>query len=323
MQEEGCKQTQREWGARKVQWLCTRRVKVTGREETGAGRVRTGRYAVHRVWIEGTGQTAGAWVAHHLNGHQVKTPATELVTVPPLTVATKHILWSAWEWVMLVVNSAQTGKSPYSLPCHTLPPETRHPAAPMKHHLVSWALSLDALLCFILGYTYFLLVAVKIFSITLVILKLCYVYINWLDWTVHLYIYAGERSKNKEVVSKDCNEISNSYKYKEKGNVFLCPWQLDAASHPITASQRPSWDVDHEDTGHFFDTSVQPQHGWVPLLAAHECMQTSRALNPLLENSPDLLTDVVQVHCAAVNMSCIQWALQAAWPWLQCTRCVH
>ena len=39
----------------------------------------------------------------------------------------------------------------------------------------------DAHFCFILGYTYCLLGAVKIFSITCIILKLCYAYINWFN----------------------------------------------------------------------------------------------------------------------------------------------
>lgn len=55
----------------------------------------------------------------------------------------------------------------------------------------------DALFCFILGYAYCLLAATKIFSITFVFLKLYYAYINWLDQTVDLYMYAGERSKTK------------------------------------------------------------------------------------------------------------------------------
>lgn len=45
-------------------------------------------------------------------------------------------------------------------------------------------------------------------------------------------------------------------------------------------------------------------------------------LKCLLEGPPDLLTDVTQMQCAAANMGCMQQALQAARPCLQCTRCV-
>lgn len=93
--------------------------------------------------------------------------------------------------------------------------------------------------------------------------------------------------------------------------------------HHIPASQRPPWDVDHEDTGHPFDTLAQPQHRWVPLLAVRAYVQTNKALNPSLENSPDLLKGDVQMHRAAANMSNIQQALQAAWLCLQCARYVH
>lgn len=42
-------------------------------------------------------------------------------------------------------------------------------------------------LFFVPGDVCCLLAAVKIFSITFVILKLCYAYINWFDQTVDLY----------------------------------------------------------------------------------------------------------------------------------------
>ena len=99
----------------------------------------------------------------------------------------------------------------------------------------------DALFCSILGYAYCLPSAVKTFSITFVILKLCYAYINWLDWTVNLYIYAGERSKNKEVVSKACNETSNTFisiKRRVMSSSALDSWTQHHRGHPDMSIMR-------------------------------------------------------------------------------------
>lgn len=165
-------------------------------------------------------------MAHHLNGHQVKTPATALVTVLPPTLATKqsphpveHLRVSdaGGEFPSHGQKSLFTALSP-SVTTGADQASCKPSETPLG---VTGAFTADALFCLILGNAYCLLAAVKIFSITFVILKLCYAYINWLDRTVDLYIYVGERSKNKEVVSKACNETSLFY--ISKSNVFLCP----------------------------------------------------------------------------------------------------
>lgn len=149
--------------------LSTRRVRGIGREETGTGGAGTGRYTVS-VWIEGTGQRAAS---RSLTGSSFKWPSSENPSYSTWDTTTSHCSNQAHPVKYLRVGDtggefwSNTQKSLFT----ALSPSATTGADqascnPSKTPLaVTGPFITDALSCFILGYTYCLLAAVR-FSVS-------------------------------------------------------------------------------------------------------------------------------------------------------------
>lgn len=172
MQEEGCKLTQREWGTRKVPWLCTCAWVPGGWEGQGERRQEQGsrdRYTVY-MWIEGIGQRVAS---RSLSGSPFKWPSSENPSYSTCDTITSHCSNQGHPVKCLRVGDTgsefclNTQKSLFTAlsPSVTTGADQAFCSPSETPLAVMGPFTPDALFCFILGYAYCLLAAV-IFSVS-------------------------------------------------------------------------------------------------------------------------------------------------------------